>query len=216
MGLGIAIYSLLAFPSQSGAGRGIKAATSTSSQATHSRHAAMATTTTSQASDPSKPSELPFPSTITSFVTGRSGTVTAALDELNTGDTYVLNPGIQEDEASIVKVDIMATLLSQNPGDPTDYAAQTQSLLSSMIEESDNDSATALWDQVGGPEGIGAFNKEIGMTDTVPSQCVVCPGFPWPGWGLSETTAQDQAQLLRELCFQASRSLRSSATSASP
>jgi len=28
---------------------------------------------------------------------------------------------------------------------------------------------------------------------------VVCPGFPWPGWGLSTTTPADQLVLLREL-----------------
>jgi hypothetical protein len=28
---------------------------------------------------------------------------------------------------------------------------------------------------------------------------VSCPGFPWPGWGLTTTTSSDQLVLLREL-----------------
>jgi hypothetical protein len=29
--------------------------------------------------------------------------------------------------------------------------------------------------------------------------CVVCPGFAWPGWGLTTTTPDDQIALLRQL-----------------
>jgi hypothetical protein len=28
---------------------------------------------------------------------------------------------------------------------------------------------------------------------------VVCPGFPWPGWGLTKTVPTDQLALLREI-----------------
>jgi hypothetical protein len=31
--------------------------------------------------------------------------------------------------------------------------------------------------------------------------CVECPGFPWPGWGLTTTTARDQIQLLKTIAF---------------
>ncbi|HEY1004500.1 MAG TPA: serine hydrolase, partial [Streptosporangiaceae bacterium] len=34
---------------------------------------------------------------------------------------------------------------------------------------------------------------------TAPSSCVVCPGFAWPGWGLTTTTPDDQIALLRQL-----------------
>jgi hypothetical protein len=33
----------------------------------------------------------------------------------------------------------------------------------------------------------------------VPSSCVNCPGFPWPGWGLTTTIPSDQLALLRTL-----------------
>ena len=68
-----------------------------------------------------------------------------------------------------------------------------------MIEDSDNDAATSLWDEVGGPRSIRSFNSAAGLADTVPSSCVNCPGFPWPGWGLTTTTPGDQLALLRVL-----------------
>jgi Beta-lactamase enzyme family len=68
-----------------------------------------------------------------------------------------------------------------------------------MIEDSDNAAATSLWYEVGGGARIRSFNSEAGLTQTSPSSCVVCPGFPWPGWGLTTTTPADQIALLREL-----------------
>ena len=47
--------------------------------------------------------------------------------------------------------------------------------------------------------GIRSFNAAVGLTHTSPSPCVNCPGFPWPGWGLTTTTPTDQISLLREL-----------------
>jgi hypothetical protein len=68
-----------------------------------------------------------------------------------------------------------------------------------MIEDSDNAAATSLWHAVGGPAKIGSFNARAGLTHTVPSSCVVCPGFAWPGWGLTKTTPDDQIALLKQL-----------------
>jgi Beta-lactamase enzyme family len=37
---------------------------------------------------------------------------------------------------------------------------------------------------------------------------VVCPGFAWPGWGLTTTTPDDQIALLRQLVTSSSRLTR--------
>jgi hypothetical protein len=129
---------------------------------------------------------------------GRTGSFTAALYDLRTGQTFELHPGVTQDEASIVKVDILATLLSQQFAPPTSESATEQQLAASMIEDSDNDSATTLWNQSGGPTAIADFNARIHLTDTTPSPCVNCAGFPWPGWGLTTTTALDQVHLLTQ------------------
>ncbi|GLW56829.1 hypothetical protein Kpho01_48400 [Kitasatospora phosalacinea] len=88
--------------------------------------------------------------------------------------------------ASIVKVDILAALLLQNDGVLT---SSQQAAAALMIEQSDNTAATTLFDAVGGAAGLDAANATFGLTATVAGT----DGF----WGLTETTAADQAQLLR-------------------
>lgn len=39
------------------------------------------------------------------------------------------------------------------------------------------------------------------MGHTFPSTCLECPGFAWPGWGLTLTTADDQVTLMRHFVF---------------
>jgi len=134
-----------------------------------------------------------------SFLSTRSGTVSAAVYDARSGLTWTIGRGKPQAEASIVKVDILETLLAQHRADGVTLSARDKSLAAAMIEDSDNDAATALWDRAGGARGISSFNASVGLADTTPSSCVACPGFAWPGWGLSTTTATDQLALLREL-----------------
>ena len=121
----------------------------------------------------------------------------AAVYDLRTGREWTVGQGNAQAEASIVKVDILETLLAQRPpGGLTDNDA---ALARKMIEDSDNDAATALWGLVGGGKGVAAYNAQAGLARTTPSACVQCPGFPWPGWGLTTTTPHDQITLLRQL-----------------
>ena len=131
-----------------------------------------------------------------SYVSARAGTITAAVYDLATGQTWRLGTGAPQDEASVVKLDVLETLLAER-GDG--LSAGDRSLARQMIEDSDNDAATSLWYEVGGPAKIGSFNAEVGLRHTSPSPCVVCAGFPWPGWGLTTTVPADQIALLREL-----------------
>jgi beta-lactamase class A len=131
------------------------------------------------------------------YLAGRSGTVLAAVDDLTTGQSWSLGSGAVQDEASVVKLNILETLLAQRGSgglSPSD-----QALAQAMIEDSDNDAATSLWDEAGGDAGLTAYNERAGLTSTSPSPCVVCAGFPWPGWGLSTTLPQDQLALLKQL-----------------
>lgn len=88
--------------------------------------------------------------------------------------------------ASIVKVDILAALLLRNDGVLTGDQKAAAAL---MIEQSDNDAATALFDAVGGATGLDEANAAFGLTGTAAGT----DGF----WGLTSTTAADQARLLR-------------------
>jgi hypothetical protein len=143
----------------------------------------------------------PLGTAAASYLSGRTGTVLAAVYDVRTGQTWRLGHGGPQAEASVVKLDVLETLLAERRGVGGDggLSASDQSLASQMIEDSDNAAATSLWYEVGGGTRIRSFNAEAGLTQTTPSSCVVCAGFSWPGWGLSTTTPADQIALLRKL-----------------
>jgi beta-lactamase class A len=139
----------------------------------------------------------PFGTAAVSYLSTRTGTVLAAVYDVRTGQTWRLGQGRPQAEASVVKLDVLETLLAER-GDGG-LSASDQSLARQMIEDSDNAAATSLWYEVGSATRIRLFNAEAGLTQTTPSSCVVCAGFSWPGWGLSTTTPADQIALLRKL-----------------
>ena len=138
----------------------------------------------------------PLGPAVQEYLAGRYGTVRVAVYDLANGQEWSVGGGTAQAEASIVKVDILEALLSQRQDGLT---ASDQALAQNMIEDSDNDAATSLWDEVGGATGISAYNTQAGLAQTTPSACVECAGFPWPGWGLTTTTPADQIALLRRL-----------------
>jgi hypothetical protein len=139
----------------------------------------------------------PFADAAASYAATRAGTVLAAVYDLRTGQSWQLGDGGPQDEASVVKLNILQALLARQDGAALSPA--DQSLAQAMIEDSDNDAATSLWDEAGGADGLSDYNNQAGLTKTTPSQCVVCTGFPWPGWGLTSTVPQDQLTLLKQL-----------------
>ncbi len=141
----------------------------------------------------------PLATAAAAYVSTRSGVVLAAVYDLRTGQTWRLGQGQPQDEASVVKLDVLETLLAERGRGGTALSASDQALAEQMIEDSDNDAATSLWDEVGGASSIRSFNTQAGLADTAPSTCVECPGFPWPGWGLTTTVPSDQLTLLRQL-----------------
>ena len=153
----------------------------------------------SRAARPAASHRDPLGTAAASYVSTRDGVVLAAVYDLRTGQTWHLGRGQPQDEASVVKLDVLETLLAERGRSGTGLSAGDQALAEQMIEDSDNDAATSLWDEVGGASGIRSFNASARLADTVPSTCVNCPGFPWPGWGLSTTVPGDQLTLLRAL-----------------
>jgi hypothetical protein len=140
----------------------------------------------------------PLGTAAASYLSSRTGTVLAAVYDVKTGQTWRLGQGRPQAEASVVKLDVLETLLAERGGDGG-LSGSDASLATQMIEDSDNTAATSLWYEVGGASRIRVFNAEAGLTQTTPSPCVVCAGFSWPGWGLSTTTPADQIALLRKL-----------------
>jgi beta-lactamase class A len=135
-------------------------------------------------------------------VTAR-GTVLAAVYDVASGQEWNLGTGRPQAEASIVKLDILQTLLAREHA--ATLPAADLPVAQQMMEYSDNDAATSLWYAAGGSEGIGSYNAAVGLRKTTLSKCVECTGFPWPGWGLTTTTPDDQITLLRQLISPSSR-----------
>jgi beta-lactamase class A len=128
---------------------------------------------------------------VTDFLAGRSGNVTAAVYNEETGTTFEYHPTFTDDTASIIKVDILATLLSQGQKDGAPLSEDEQELATQMIEASNNDAATELWDDAGAQTGVAAFDALVGMPNTVPNY----------EWGLTTTTALDQVTLVRHVAY---------------
>jgi hypothetical protein len=155
-----------------------------------------ASRTRSSAAAPARHTD-PLSGAAAAYAAGRAGTTLAAVYDIKTGQSWRLGDGRAQAAASVVKLDILETLLARQGG--TGLSAGVQSLSRLMIEDSDNDAATSLWYAAGAAAGIGAYNDKAGLTRTTPSRCVTCAGFPWPGWGLTTTVPQDQLTLLKQL-----------------
>ncbi len=126
-------------------------------------------------------------------VTEQAGSAVAvAVDDLSTGTTADYNGSQAFVTASVVKVDILATLLYQLQQTDQEITPDEQELATTMIENSDNDSASDLYADVGGAPAIDDANQVFGLTETT----VGTDGY----WGLTTTTALDQIQLLRVVC----------------
>ncbi|HSS11318.1 MAG TPA: serine hydrolase, partial [Acidimicrobiales bacterium] len=126
------------------------------------------------------------------FVGGRADNVTAAVYDIASGWTFNFRAGVVEHTASTVKVDILATLLTQAQAAGRSLTREEQSLAVPMIEQSLDSAANALWVRLG-PAAVGAFERAVGMTRTTPGANGI--------WGATTTTALDRIAMIRNLVF---------------
>jgi hypothetical protein len=117
------------------------------------------------------------------------GQVAVAVDDLTTGADAAYGGAQEFVTASIVKVDILSTLLYQAQQSGQPLLPEEQALATTMIENSNDDAASDLYDEADGASGIDAANHVFGLAQTA----VGTDGF----WGLTTTTADDQLRLLR-------------------
>jgi hypothetical protein len=125
-------------------------------------------------------------SQIRSYLAKRHGSASVAVYDRVSKTLMLVHPKLRGRTASIVKVDILETRLHQTDGDLS--AAQRQ-LATAMITESDNNAATALFQQDGGASGLSGYNEDLGLEQTEPNSA----------WGDTTTSAADQVTLVREL-----------------
>jgi Beta-lactamase enzyme family len=127
------------------------------------------------------------------YLSSRAGNITIALYDVKSGMTYLYRPGVEEQTASVVKVDILQALLHQYQESKAPLGQENDYLASLMIEDSDDDAATSLWNEVGGAAGISKYNDLVGLSATVPNTA----GY----WGETMTTALDQVELVKHIVF---------------
>jgi hypothetical protein len=162
------------------------------STTTTSTTTATTTTTTTTTTAPTHNPDNPFTSRATAlYLKSRQGNVTAAVYNVGSGATYTYHNGYHDRTASIVKIDILADLLWESQKAGHALSPKEERLATSMIEASDDNSATQLWAAVGGRDAIDDFNQLIGFTSTVPS---------W-SWGDVATTPLDQLRLLKVIAL---------------
>jgi beta-lactamase class A len=117
--------------------------------------------------------------------------VAIAVADLSNGQFASFDGNQQYITASIAKADILATLLYQLQQENKHLNGDQKKLATAMIEESDNTSATKLYDEDGDSSGIDAANEAFGLTSTTAG----ANGY----WGLTITTPADQVRLLRQI-----------------
>src|SRR5699024_2130684 len=94
--------------------------------------------------------------------------------------------------ASIVKVSVLATLLSKHESTNESLTDSQKTLATAMIEQSDNDATTNLLYQMGGYTAPNDLFETLSMNDSEMDAAA---------WGNSTTTAPDQVTLLRNLFY---------------
>jgi hypothetical protein len=121
---------------------------------------------------------------------GRNGVHAVSVYDRVTGVYCVYNGSKHFDSASIVKAIIMAALLRWHQETKTPLSAWEKSEGTLMITQSDNDAATALWDEL----GMANLQHFLNLADMGETQ------LGQDGeWGLTQVTAHDEMLLLRLL-----------------
>jgi len=160
---------------------------------------AIGATTTTAATSPAPP---PGPSAhapanplgsaaMRALLRSRAGSITAAIYDIRSRHLYAYRRGVQEYEASIAKVDIVAVLLAQAQRRGALLDPAQQQLAAASIEQSANQQTQLLWNETGYNPAIAAFNASVGMRDTTLDPAGI--------WGRYQTTAIDQVILLDHL-----------------
>jgi hypothetical protein len=138
---------------------------------------------------PAKSAEELLADAVGPLVADDNHDVAVAIDDLSSGK-FASYAGSQEFvTASIVKADILSTRLYQSQQEGEGLSSGEEALATRMIEDSDNDAATALYNDDGGDSGVDAANKVFGLTETTAGS--------GDYWGVTTTTVDDQIRLLR-------------------
>ncbi|MFJ6133097.1 FG-GAP-like repeat-containing protein [Janibacter terrae] len=132
---------------------------------------------------------LPFESELRRYLGSRPGAVGVAVRLPGTGRSWTYTKTSSRNvTASIVKVQIMSAVMIKAQEAGRGLTSWEKSKIVPMIRYSDNNATTALFDHIGGRAGLDRAGSRLGMTQTYAD--------PYNHWGLTSTTAFDQARLM--------------------
>ncbi len=127
---------------------------------------------------------------IAAVLSHRKSLVAVRVSDRYVGMSCGLRVGTHFDSASVVKATILAALLLKANDQHRNLTSRERDLAWLMITESDNNAATALWNDVG-MRSLQHFLNVAGMKETILGQ----NGY----WGLTQITAHDEMILLKLL-----------------
>lgn len=137
----------------------------------------------------------PFSARVDRRLTHHRRTMSAAVVRLSDGETVVRNPHLSAYAASILKVAILVAAEQRDRRQGHGLTAAQQSTATPMIEASDNDAATTLWQEAGKARALFGLFRQLGMSHTRRAPTLL---EPWDG---VRTTTSDQLRLLQALSY---------------
>lgn len=150
------------------------------------------------ASTMSATAALPFESELRSYLNSRPGAVGVAVRLPGTGRSWTYTKTSSRNvTASIVKVQIMSGVMMKAQRAGRSLTSWERSKIVPMIRNSDNNATTALFNHIGGRSGLQGVGDKLGMSQT--------KADPAGHWGLTVTTAHDQAELMEHYARPSSR-----------
>ncbi len=125
--------------------------------------------------------------TLSSYLTHLGPNVGAFAYDLTRQRTYTYNSSTQFITASSMKVPIMLTFLDSIEQQGREPTNAEMAFLTTMIENSDNDAASALCHAVGWTPGVAIYMRKLGIDGFTPN---------YDSWGYSTITPQAMVDLL--------------------
>ena len=133
----------------------------------------------------------PLPESLANELASRySGQHFTAMVSDQSGCTWAMNPDLRIGTASVMKIEFMAGVLLRAQGEGRGLTQWEQDRIWPMITESDNTPASELWQYLGQDPGMQQIDAAFGLTQTQHAGSI---------WGLSTTSAADQARLVSEV-----------------
>jgi hypothetical protein len=169
-------------------------ATTPSTTPTRSTTRTRSTTPTSSPIPTSAPATTSARAAVAALVAGApAGGLSVAAYNTTTGATYSAGAASGMVTASVVKLELLETMLLQHERTHTTLSSYENSIATTMIENSNNDSAEDVFEDDGDRAGVLAAEPQLGLSSTL-----TVPGTT-DYWGLTTTSASQQLILLTNL-----------------